>query len=58
MQKIKEVGRENIEQILIQFCRKEGALRKRLLSFPRVYPKQAEAEAKIKSTSTELLAKI
>jgi hypothetical protein len=58
MQKIKEVGRRKIESVLIEFCRKEGALRKRLLSFHRVYPKQAEAEAKIKSTSTELLAKI
>jgi ABC-type lipoprotein export system ATPase subunit/GNAT superfamily N-acetyltransferase len=58
MQKIREVGRENIEPILIEFCRKEGSLRKRLLSFHRVYPKQAEAEAKIKSASIELLSKI
>jgi ABC-type lipoprotein export system ATPase subunit/GNAT superfamily N-acetyltransferase len=58
MKKIKEVGRQEIELVLIKFCRKEGALRKRLLSFHRVYPKQAEAEAKIKSASTELLAKI
>jgi hypothetical protein len=58
MQKIKEVGRRKIESVLIEFCRKEGALRKRLLSFHRVYPKQAEAEEKIKSASTELLAKI
>lgn len=56
--KIREVGRRKIESILIEFCRKEGALRKRLLSFHRVYPKQAEAEAKIKSASIELLAKI
>jgi hypothetical protein len=56
--KIREVGRGKIESILIEFCRKEGALRKRLLSFHRVYPRQAEAEAKIKSASTELLAKI
>jgi hypothetical protein len=56
-QKIEEVSREKVESILIRFCRKEGALRKRLLSFHRVYPKQAEAEAKIKTASTELLAK-
>jgi ABC-type lipoprotein export system ATPase subunit/N-acetylglutamate synthase-like GNAT family acetyltransferase len=58
IQKIKEVGRQKIESVLIEFCMKEGALRKRLLSFHRVYPKQAEAELKIKSASTELLAKI
>jgi ABC-type lipoprotein export system ATPase subunit/GNAT superfamily N-acetyltransferase len=57
-QKIKEVSREKVESILIRFCMKGGALRKRLLSFHRVYPKQAEAEAKIKAASTELLAKI
>jgi GNAT superfamily N-acetyltransferase len=58
VQKIMEVGRQKIEKVLIEFCRKEGALRKRLLSFHRLYPKQAEAEAKIKSASTKLLAKI
>jgi GNAT superfamily N-acetyltransferase len=58
MQRIREVGRQKIESVLIEFCRKEGALRKRLLSFHRVYPKQAEAEAKIKAASTEVLAKI
>jgi ABC-type lipoprotein export system ATPase subunit/GNAT superfamily N-acetyltransferase len=58
VQKIKEVGRQKIELVLIEFCRKEGALRKRLLSFHQVYPRQAEAESKIKSASTELLAKI
>jgi ABC-type lipoprotein export system ATPase subunit/GNAT superfamily N-acetyltransferase len=57
-QKIREVGREKVESVLIELCRKEGALRKRLLSFHRVYPKQAEAEAKVKAASTELLAKI
>jgi ABC-type lipoprotein export system ATPase subunit len=57
MKKINEVGRNKIESILIEFCRKEGSLRKRLLSFHRVYPKQAEAEVKIKAASTELLAK-
>jgi GNAT superfamily N-acetyltransferase len=46
MQKIKEVGREKMESVLIEFCSKEGALRKRLLSFHRIYPRQAEAEAK------------
>jgi ABC-type lipoprotein export system ATPase subunit/GNAT superfamily N-acetyltransferase len=58
MEKIREVGRNKIESILIGFCRKEGSLRKRLLSFHRLYPKQAEAEAKIKATSMEILAKI
>jgi ABC-type lipoprotein export system ATPase subunit/GNAT superfamily N-acetyltransferase len=56
-QKIKEVGREKVEEILIKFCKKEGALRKRLLSFHRVYPKQAHAEAKIKAASIDILAK-
>ena len=56
-QKIKEVGREKVEKILIQFCKKEGALRKRLLSFHRVYPKQAQAEAKIKAASIDSLAR-
>jgi GNAT superfamily N-acetyltransferase len=58
MQKIKEVDRQKIESVLIEFCEKEGALRKRLLSFHRVYPRQDEAKNKIKSASTELLAKI
>jgi energy-coupling factor transporter ATP-binding protein EcfA2/GNAT superfamily N-acetyltransferase len=58
IKKIKELGRQKIEFVLIEFCRKEGALRKRLLSFHRVYPRQAEAEAKIKNASAELLAKI
>jgi GNAT superfamily N-acetyltransferase len=58
IQKIKEVGRQKIESVLIEFCEKEGALRKRLLSFHRVYPRQDEAKNKIKSASTELLAKI
>jgi ABC-type lipoprotein export system ATPase subunit/GNAT superfamily N-acetyltransferase len=58
MKKTREVGRNKVDSILIKFCRKEGSLRKRLLSFHRVYPKQAEAEAKIKTASTELLAKI
>jgi hypothetical protein len=58
MEKIREVGRNKIESILIGFCRKEGSLRKRLLSFHRLYPKQAEAEAKIKAASIEILAKV
>jgi hypothetical protein len=58
MKKINEVGRNKIESILIEFCRKEGSLRKRLLSFHHVYPKQSEAEAKIKAASTELLARM
>jgi ABC-type transport system involved in cytochrome c biogenesis ATPase subunit/predicted N-acetyltransferase YhbS len=57
-QKIKEVDREEVQRILIHFCKKEGALRKRLLSFHKVYPKQAQAEARIKDASTELLAKM
>jgi GNAT superfamily N-acetyltransferase len=52
VQKIKEVGRQKIISVLIEFCRKEGALRKRLLSFHQVYPRQAEAESKIRSAST------
>jgi ABC-type lipoprotein export system ATPase subunit/GNAT superfamily N-acetyltransferase len=56
-QKIKEAEREKVEEILIQFCKKEGALRKRLLSFHRVYPKQAQAVAKIKAASIDILAR-
>jgi ABC-type lipoprotein export system ATPase subunit len=56
--KIRKVGKQKIVEVLIELSRKEGALRKRLLSFHKVYAKHQEFVQKIARYDEELLARV
>jgi ABC-type lipoprotein export system ATPase subunit len=54
--RIEIVGRNKITKLLIELSRKEGALRKRLLASPKVYPKHEEFLQKINRLDESRLA--
>jgi ABC-type lipoprotein export system ATPase subunit len=58
MNKIGQIGKEQIIRILTQLSRKESVLRKRLLAITTVYPTQEQFIETINSLSDEGLAKI
>jgi GNAT superfamily N-acetyltransferase len=58
LQKIRDVGKQKIIAVLVELSKKEGALRKRLLSFHKVYAKHEEFIQKIALYDEELLARV
>ena len=58
VQKIRLVGRDKVRKILEELSRKEGALRKRLMSSHRVYPKHEEFVEKMRRVDEKGLAAI
>ena len=57
MEKIREIGKEEITAILVELSKKEGAVRKRLSSSSKAYPRHEGFMRKISQFNEERLAK-
>jgi len=55
---IRRIGKDKVVRILEELSIKEGTLRKRLMSLPKVYPTHQEFMAKIKRLDGKSLAEV